>query len=109
MGSYNILKETAKHHQVPMNAATAFGTGSIAGIITVYATQPFDTVKTRLQGTEQTSARNAIIGVYREHGPRGFWKGSTMRLGRLVLSGGIVFSIYEQVAVLLTLATATSR
>lgn len=104
-----MLKETAKHHHVPINAATTFGIGSTAGIITVYATQPFDTIKTRLQGTERASARNAIVGVYREYGATGFWKGSTMRLGRLILSGGIVFSIYEQVAAFLSSATATRR
>jgi solute carrier family 25 (mitochondrial citrate transporter), member 1 len=104
MGSYNMLKETAKHHQITLNAVTTFGIGSVAGIITVYATQPFDTIKTRLQGTEHASARDTIAEVYREYGARGFWKGSTMRLGRLILSGGIVFSVYEQVAAFLSLA-----
>lgn len=102
MGSYNILKETAKKHQVQLNGITTFGIGSLAGIITVYATQPFDTVKTRVQGTEHASINDAIFGVHRELGVRGFWKGSTMRLGRLVLSGGIVFSVYEQVSGLLS-------
>jgi solute carrier family 25 citrate transporter 1 len=104
MGSYNILRETAKQNQVQLNGITTFGIGSIAGIITVYATQPFDTIKTRVQGTERASIKNAISAVYRELGARGFWKGSTMRLGRLVLSGGIVFSVYEQVAFLLSSA-----
>lgn len=104
MGSYNILKETAKQNRVQLNGITTFGIGSLAGIITVYATQPFDTVKTRVQGTERASIKDAVFGVYRESGTKGFWKGSTMRLGRLVLSGGIVFSVYEQVAGLLSSA-----
>lgn len=102
MGSYNMLKESAKHYQVPLNGITTFGIGSIAGVITVYATQPFDTVKTRVQGADRASAKDAIISIFTESGARGFWKGSTMRLGRLILSGGIVFSVYEQVAALLS-------
>ncbi|KAH8694218.1 mitochondrial carrier domain-containing protein [Talaromyces proteolyticus] len=98
MGSYNILKETAMQNQVPLNGITTFSIGSIAGITTVYATQPFDTIKTRVQGAEHVSIQDAISGVWKESGMRGFWKGSTMRLGRLILSGGIVFSLYEQVA-----------
>ncbi|KIM95828.1 hypothetical protein OIDMADRAFT_45119 [Oidiodendron maius Zn] len=109
MGSYNTLKETAKSHKIPLNALMTFGIGSIAGVITVYATQPFDTIKTRLQGTEHTSTKETIVGVYREYGVKGFWKGSTMRLGRLILSGGIVFSVYEQVAAFLSLAAANNR
>lgn len=104
MGSYNILKETAKQNRVQLNGITTFGIGSLAGIITVYATQPFDTIKTRVQGTERASIKDAVLSVYQESGARGFWKGSTMRLGRLVLSGGIVFSVYEQVAGLLSSA-----
>ena len=102
MGSYNMLKENAKYYNVPLNGVTTFGIGSVAGIITVYATQPFDTIKTRVQGTEKATLKDAITGVFKESGPRGYWKGSTMRLGRLFLSGGIVFSVYEQVAGLLS-------
>lgn len=98
MGSYNMLKENFKYYQIPLNGITTFGIGSLAGVITVYATQPFDTVKTRVQGAQREAAGEAIASVWRDYGVRGFWRGSTMRLGRLVLSGGIVFSVYEQVA-----------
>lgn len=97
-----MLKESAKQYNVPLNGFTTFGIGSIAGIITVYATQPFDTIKTRVQGTQKASIGEAVKEVFGESGIRGFWKGSSMRLGRLFLSGGIVFSVYEQVAVLLS-------
>lgn len=102
MGSYNMLKESAKHYQIPLNGATTFGIGSVAGIITVYATQPFDTIKTRVQGTQKATIKDAVGDVLREAGIKGFWKGSTMRLGRLFLSGGIVFSVYEQIAAVLS-------
>lgn len=63
----------------------------------MYATQPFDTVKTRAQSAIGASTVKALTSVLRDSGVRGLWRGSTMRLGRLVLSGGIVFSVYEKV------------
>jgi solute carrier family 25 citrate transporter 1 len=100
MGSYNFLKEITKSPNIPQSTATTFATGAIAGTITVYATQPFDTMKTRAQSAKGASTIEAFRSVFQEHGVGGFWKGSTMRLSRLVLSGGIVFSVYEQIVCL---------
>jgi len=97
MGSYNQLKELSKAQGLPQNTATTFGTGAVAGVITVFATQPFDTIKTRTQSAKGASTSEAFRSIYRELGMRGYWKGSTMRLSRLVFSGGIVFSVYEKV------------
>ncbi|RJE18486.1 Mitochondrial carrier protein [Aspergillus sclerotialis] len=102
MGTYNALKESMKSHGIQSTAPVTFGIGAIAGLVTVYATQPFDTVKTRAQGVRGLGIVEATRSVVRDHGLRGFWKGSSMRLGRLLLSGGIVFSVYEQVAQLLS-------
>lgn len=97
MGAYNALKETANQFDLPNNAAVTFANGAIAGTVAVYASQPFDTVKTRAQSTTGSSIPNACRDIMKERGLTGFWAGSTMRLGRLVLSGGIVFSVYEAV------------
>lgn len=97
MGSYNVLRETMKSNNLPLNSFTTFGIGSIAGIITVYSTQPFDTVKTRVQSANGSGMGDAVKSILREQGISGFWRGSTMRLGRLVFSGGIVFTVYEAV------------
>lgn len=102
MGSYNVLRESAKRHNLPNNSLTTFSTGAIAGILTVYATQPLDTIKTRSQGATRIGTVSAIRDVFSTLGIRGFWRGSTMRLGRLVFSGGIVFTVYENVVALLT-------
>jgi solute carrier family 25 (mitochondrial citrate transporter), member 1 len=101
MGSCNVLKETAKSNGISQNGAATFGMGAIAGTITVYATQPLDTIKTRTQSAAGSGTMEAFVGVLRDSGIHGFWKGSTVRLGRLVFSGGIVFSAYEQVVHLL--------
>lgn len=101
MGTYNILKEVARAQDIPPTVSTTFGMGALAGFATVYATQPFDTIKTRAQGVQGARLVEAVHGVVRDYGVRGFWKGSSMRLGRLLLSGGIVFSVYEKMACLL--------
>lgn len=101
MGSYNVLKETSRKQSLPQNSATTFAIGALAGTITVYATQPFDTIKTRAQSAAGASTGEAFRSVLVQNGLRGFWSGSTMRLGRLVFSGGIVFTVYEKVAAVL--------
>ncbi|KAK1719345.1 mitochondrial carrier domain-containing protein [Colletotrichum acutatum] len=102
MGSYNVLREQSKQHGLPNNSLVTFGSGSVAGIVTVYATQPFDTIKTRAQSARGAGTLEAFRMVLSERGLRGFWSGSTMRLGRLILSGGIVFTVYEKVSGLLS-------
>jgi solute carrier family 25 citrate transporter 1 len=98
MGSYNVLKEFSRRNNLPQNSATTFGMGALAGTITVYATQPFDTIKTRAQSARGASTGEAFRSVLQSAGLRGFWSGSTMRLGRLVFSGGIVFTVYEKLS-----------
>lgn len=100
MGLYSTLKDVYSQHtgKAANSPAVSFTIGAIAGTGTVYATQPFDTIKTRAQSSRGEGVATAVSNVLREHGVRGFWRGSSMRLGRLVLSGGIVFSVYEQVA-----------
>lgn len=102
MGSYNALRELAKSNSLPTNAVVTFAMGSVAGVVTVYATQPFDTIKTRVQSAAGSSMGEAVRSVLREGGVGGLWKGSTMRLGRLVFSGGIVFTVYEWAAAAMT-------
>ena len=105
MGSYNVLKEASKKNQLPQGSAATFVIGALAGTITVYATQPLDTIKTRAQSAHGASTSEAFRSIWLQSGVRGFWSGSTMRLGRLVFSGGIVFTVYEKVASLLSRPT----
>ncbi|BCR98305.1 uncharacterized protein AKAW2_31624A [Aspergillus luchuensis] len=101
MGTYNILKEIVKAHDIAPTVLTTFCMGAVAGVVTVYATQPFDTIKTRAQGVQGAGLVEAVRNIQSDYGIRGFWKGSSMRLGRLLLSGGIVFSVYEKMTYLL--------
>ncbi|KAI5456662.1 mitochondrial carrier domain-containing protein [Mariannaea sp. PMI_226] len=102
MGSYNVLKDLCEQSNIPRNSAVTFATGAVAGVITVYVTQPFDTIKTKSQSARGASTIEACRMVFSESGIRGFWRGSSMRLARLVFSGGIVFTVYEKVALFLT-------
>jgi solute carrier family 25 citrate transporter 1 len=52
-----------------------------------------------MQGASIAEVSRSLICVY---GAREFWKGSTMRLGRLPLSGSVVFSVYEEVSAILS-------
>ncbi|ORY67098.1 putative tricarboxylate transporter mitochondrial carrier protein [Pseudomassariella vexata] len=102
-GSYTSLKQLAEGYIQPgerLGSLATFGLGGVAGLITVYATQPLDTVKTRMQSIEAkrtygNSFRCAAM-IFKQEGVLTFWSGAVYRLGRLVLSGGIVFTMYEK-------------
>lgn len=102
--TYSTLKQfilgTTRPGQSLPNAIT-FGIGAIAGLVTVYTTMPLDVVKTRMQSLEaRAQYRNSFHCAYRiftEEGISRFWTGTTPRLARLVVSGGIVFTAYENI------------
>lgn len=95
MGTYNILKDYENKHQIQQTTFTNFANGSVAGTVTTLATQPFDTIKTRCQSARGASTVEAFQSIIADYGATGFWKGTTMRLGRTVFSGGILFTTYE--------------
>ncbi|EGP83721.1 unnamed protein product [Zymoseptoria tritici ST99CH_1A5] len=102
MGTYNILKDFEKTRDIPQTTLTNFANGSVAGIVTTLATQPFDTIKTRCQSSKGASTVEAWKSIIADYGVKGFWKGTTMRLGRTVFSGGILFTTYEWAAAILS-------
>ncbi|MCJ1448389.1 MAG: hypothetical protein MMC23_008904 [Stictis urceolatum] len=101
MGTYNILKDYENVREIPQTTATNFANGSVAGIVTTYATQPFDTIKTRSQSAEGASTVEAFKSIIDDYGVKGLWRGTTMRLGRTVFSGGILFTVYEEAVAVL--------
>lgn len=101
MGTYNILKDYEKTHNIAQTTLTNFANGSVAGIVTTLTTQPFDTIKTRCQSSRGATTVEAFQSIIADYGIRGFWRGTTMRLGRTVFSGGILFTSYEWAAAIL--------
>ncbi|KAK3953796.1 mitochondrial carrier domain-containing protein [Pseudoneurospora amorphoporcata] len=101
--SYTALKQLAESYTAPgekLGAVGTFAMGGIAGLITVYVTQPLDTIKTRMQSIEArklygNSFRCASI-IFKQEGIFTFWSGALPRLARLIMSGGIVFTMYEK-------------
>ncbi|KAK3503267.1 tricarboxylate transport protein [Neurospora crassa] len=101
--TYTALKQLAESYTAPgekLGAVGTFAMGGIAGLITVYVTQPLDTIKTRMQSIEAkqlygNSFRCAGI-IFKQEGVLTFWSGALPRLARLILSGGIVFTMYEK-------------
>ncbi|KAI0655688.1 mitochondrial tricarboxylate transporter [Cubamyces menziesii] len=85
----------------PVSSVMTFGIGAVAGLVTVYTTMPLDVIKTRMQSLEARQAyKNSFHCAYRiftEEGILRFWTGTTPRLARLVMSGGIVFTVYENI------------
>ena len=58
-------------------------------------------MKTRSQSSKGATTVEAFSSILAEDGIKGFWKGTSMRLGRTVLSAGILFTTYERIAALL--------
>lgn len=101
--TYTWLKQMAESYTSPgekLGTISTFGLGAVAGAVTVYSTQPIDTVKTRMQSLESKKLyKNSIqcgVSIFKNEGILTLWSGATPRLGRLVLSGGIVFAGYEK-------------
>ncbi len=101
LGTYNILKDFERLRNIPQTTATTFANGAVAGTVVVFATQPFDTLKTRAQSVKGAGVMEAFKSIIDDYGVKGLWRGSTMRLGRTVLAGGILFTTYEWVAALI--------
>ncbi|BFZ56912.1 CtIP-related endonuclease [Savitreella phatthalungensis] len=106
--SYNFLKSAAQGSLAPgekLGLASTFAIGGCAGIITVYVTMPLDTVKTRMQSlasrSEYKNSFHCFSRIITEEGVLSLWSGALPRLARLILSGGIVFTCYEQTSLLL--------
>ncbi|KAI0945955.1 hypothetical protein AcV7_010060 [Taiwanofungus camphoratus] len=102
--TYTTLKQFVQGTVPPgqnLSTPMTFGIGAIAGLVTVYTTMPLDVIKTRMQSLEARQAyRNSFHCAYRifsEEGILRFWTGTTPRLVRLVMSGGIVFTVYENI------------
>ncbi|CCG80892.1 putative Mitochondrial tricarboxylate transporter [Taphrina deformans PYCC 5710] len=101
--SYNFLKSAAQGSLAPgekLGLASTFAIGGMAGVITVYVTMPLDTVKTRMQSlasrTEYRNTFHCFFRIVSEEGVLSLWSGALPRLARLIVSGGVVFTCYEQ-------------
>jgi len=73
--------------------------GGIAGAASVFGNTPIDVVKTRMQGLESHKYKgviDCIMQIIKNEGPTGLYKGTTARLGRVVLDVALTMTLYNQ-------------
>ncbi|EUC65293.1 CTP1 citrate transporter [Rhizoctonia solani AG-3 Rhs1AP] len=101
--TYSTLKQFVQSNMrlregIPLPSSVTFGVGAVAGLVTVYTTMPLEQVPlfaiicNSFDCAYQTFVNDGFLS---------FWRGATPRLARLMLSGGIVFTVYEKVIVIL--------
>lgn len=87
-----------KDGEVPMTPLKNLFGGMSAGCFSTLGNNPFDVVKTRLQGTKAVQYDNTMdcfSKILRREGISAFYKGILPRLGRVVPGQGIVFMSFE--------------
>lgn len=101
--TFGALKELlGKSDAIRKNASPSvvtFAAGAGSGVVTVYASMPFDNIKTRVQTGRLggVGMLGCARGMLRDEGLRVFWKATTPRLLRLTLSSSITFTVYDYV------------
>ena len=72
--------------------------GMSAGCFSTLGNNPFDVVKTRMQGTEATQYKGTVDcfkQIFGKEGVGGFYKGVGPRLMRVVPGQGVIFMSFE--------------
>lgn len=107
VGAYTKLKEVLQRLQpqyentnLPGYQTTAIGV--VSGAVGPFTNAPIDTIKTRLQKTPAEPGQTAIQRItmiskdmFRQEGPKAFYKGIGPRVMRVAPGQGITFFCYE--------------
>lgn len=75
--------------------------GMSAGCFSTLGNNPFDVVKTRMQGLNASKYKNTFdcVGqILKNEGPLAFYSGVIPRLGRVVPGQGVIFMSYESIS-----------
>lgn len=105
--AYSELKEALQKLQpqyadknLPAYQTTVIGL--ISGACGPFTNAPIDTIKTRLQKTPAEPGQNAIQRItlickdmFRQEGPKAFYKGITPRVMRVAPGQAVTFTVYE--------------
>uniref|UniRef100_A0A336LU80 Citrate transport protein n=1 Tax=Culicoides sonorensis TaxID=179676 RepID=A0A336LU80_CULSO len=92
----DLYKGGDPNKPVPKLMVGAFG--AIAGAASVFGNTPIDVVKTRMQGLEAAKYKNTFdcfLTIWKNEGPKAFYKGTIPRLSRVCLDVAITFMIYD--------------
>jgi solute carrier family 25 (mitochondrial citrate transporter), member 1 len=80
----DIITEDGKN---PLTPLTALLGGMMAGCFSTLGNNPFDVVKTQMQGTkakQYTGTLDCFMKIFASEGVMGFYKGVVARMGRVV-------------------------
>ncbi|OAA73497.1 Mitochondrial substrate carrier [Cordyceps fumosorosea ARSEF 2679] len=96
--SVTLLLQTQLPVKLP-DAAESFIAGAGAGAAATAVTYPLDLLRTRFaaQGTDKVyrGLAGAVAAIYKDEGPRGFFRGVAPTLAQIVPYMGIFFVTYE--------------
>jgi solute carrier family 25 (mitochondrial citrate transporter), member 1 len=77
--------------------------GLISGAVGPFTNAPIDTIKTRIQRATKLQGETAwsrimtvTAAMFKEEGPRAFYKGITPRVARVAPGQAVVFTVYEK-------------
>ena len=86
--------------QTPMTPILGLLGGMSAGCFSTLGNNPFDVVKTRMQGTQAAryqSTLDCFVQIVRNEGIASLYAGVVPRLGRVVPGQGIIFMSFETI------------
>ena len=84
----------------PMTPLLGLAGGMSAGCFSTLGNNPFDVVKTRMQGTQSARYKNTLdcfVQILRHEGVASLYAGVVPRLGRVVPGQGIIFMSFETI------------
>ena len=92
--------------KVALDPGTAMLGGMFAGLFSTLCNNPFDLIKSRMQGVEGPKLYNGfvdcLVKVVRDEGVLQLWSGLVPRLARVVPGQGIIFASSEMLAQVIT-------
>lgn len=86
--------------KISMHPLQALAGGMAAGCFSTLGNNPFDVIKTQMQGTQAaqySSSYDCFVKILKADGPAGFYRGVIPRMGRVVPGQGIIFMCFESI------------
>lgn len=100
-GTYTSLRQLFQPHGGELNSYLAFAFGVTSSLAVVAVTQPIDVIKTRMQSRDAyytyKNSLNCAYRIFVEEGVKTFWSGWSFRLLKVATSGGVAFTVYQNV------------
>jgi solute carrier family 25 citrate transporter 1 len=100
---YEYKRIVSRDGAYALTPLQSFIGGMTAGMFSTIGNQPFDVLKTRMQGirSEYSNIWECIYKTFRREGIAGFYTGILPRLARVVPGQGIIFMSFELIVSIL--------